>query len=373
VPDTVRACRRYRLVRSNVIVCTLFEAVTAVNVAPATSVQVELSADSWILPVNDGVDRIVLSGHRISDEDVFAKVAEVYGDEFCHLVLPEEARPLPTNKLGWMDRRPEGGLLWPKRFTHEVLAGERKKYRAEYAAVFLQDPRPREGNLFRPEWFKTYALVDLPPGEADKSEEAYKLGDRVVPVKECWRFTTVDLAVSTSDSADWSVCQVWDVWRGHMILAHQMRARLDGTQIIPRLTEVQASWSPQFMCVESEFSGKYVIDQLREKDITVRPFRAKDHGDKEVRSIAAQIKFEEGKVWFPADRPWVADLEAELLSFPNGAHDDMVDCVSAAALTAQRFDHGEPEPELTPAQAQEKAEEERRQRFLDILNADTRF
>src|SRR5687767_5205742 len=36
------------------MVCRLFEAVTAVNAAPATSVQLELSDDSWILPANDG-------------------------------------------------------------------------------------------------------------------------------------------------------------------------------------------------------------------------------------------------------------------------------------------------------------------------------
>jgi hypothetical protein len=82
---------------------------------------------------------------------------------------------------------------------------------------------------------------------------------------------------------------------------------------------------------------------------------------------------EERRVWFPADKPWVADLESELLSFPNGAHDDQVDCLSAAALTVQRYDRSEPEPELTPEQAKQKEEQARNQRFLELLHAGSRF
>ncbi|HEX3151226.1 MAG TPA: phage terminase large subunit [Gemmataceae bacterium] len=319
-----------------------------------------------------GEDRVVLAGHRISDQDVFARVQETLGDEYCYLILPEEARSLPVNSLGWKDTRAEGELLWPEAYGHEVLKGERKKYRAEYAAVFLQDPRPQEGNLFRPEWFKQYSTQEQVVEDA--VQVSYRLGDKTVRASDCWRFATVDLAVSVSDSADWTVCQVWDCWRGHLILVHQLRARLDGTQIIPRLVEIQNEYKPQFMVVESEFTGKFVQDQLREKDVMVRPFRAKDHGSKEIRSIAAQVMMEDGRVWFPTDKGWVADLESELMSFPTAAHDDQVDCLSAAALTAQRYDSHEPEPViLTAEQEREQQEKERQERHLQILEAGSRF
>jgi predicted phage terminase large subunit-like protein len=41
-------------------------------------------------------------------------------------------------------------------------------------------------------------------------------------------------------------------------------------------------------------------------------------------------KFEAGRVLFPNNAPWLADLEAELFSFPFARHDDQVDAISQA-------------------------------------------
>jgi phage terminase large subunit-like protein len=38
-----------------------------------------------------------------------------------------------------------------------------------------------------------------------------------------------------------------------------------------------------------------------------------------------QGRFEAGRVLLPAEAPWLADFESELLSFPNGRYDDQVD------------------------------------------------
>ena len=36
-------------------------------------------------------------------------------------------------------------------------------------------------------------------------------------------------------------------------------------------------------------------------------------------------------MYFLAGAPWLRDLEDELMAFPNGSHDDQVDCLSYAA------------------------------------------
>jgi hypothetical protein len=41
-------------------------------------------------------------------------------------------------------------------------------------------------------------------------------------------------------------------------------------------------------------------------------------------------KFESGRVLFPKQAPWLADLELELFAFPRGRHDDQVDSISQA-------------------------------------------
>ena len=42
---------------------------------------------------------------------------------------------------------------------------------------------------------------------------------------------------------------------------------------------------------------------------------------------------ESGDILFRKDAPWLADLERELLTFPVGKNDDMVDALGLAAST----------------------------------------
>ena len=45
---------------------------------------------------------------------------------------------------------------------------------------------------------------------------------------------------------------------------------------------------------------------------------------------------EAGTVFFPQHAEWRDALESELFQFPNGAHDDIVDCLSHACAYVQR-------------------------------------
>ena len=45
---------------------------------------------------------------------------------------------------------------------------------------------------------------------------------------------------------------------------------------------------------------------------------------------AATPMMEAGRVWLPKNKIWADDLFSECMSFPNGSHDDQVDCLSMA-------------------------------------------
>jgi predicted phage terminase large subunit-like protein len=53
---------------------------------------------------------------------------------------------------------------------------------------------------------------------------------------------------------------------------------------------------------------------------------------KETRAYTAATRYEIGTVYHPRRAEWLGAFEAELLGFPAGAHDDMVDVVSDAAI-----------------------------------------
>lgn len=61
--------------------------------------------------------------------------------------------------------------------------------------------------------------------------------------------------------------------------------------------------------------------------------------DKVTRLYVQAAKFEAGRVYFPKQASFLADLEVELLSFPQGKHDDQVDSLTKAlAFNAFGYD-----------------------------------
>ena len=48
------------------------------------------------------------------------------------------------------------------------------------------------------------------------------------------------------------------------------------------------------------------------------------------RVYASTPMMEAGRVWLPKNKIWADDLFSECMSFPNGSHDDQVDCLSMA-------------------------------------------
>ena len=72
------------------------------------------------------------------------------------------------------------------------------------------------------------------------------------------------------------------------------------------------------------------------------------HKDKYTRSLAAQVKASEGKIWLPASAHWLPAYKGELLAFPLAAHDDQVDVTSTAAEIADSMTRqGRTAPPLT--------------------------
>ena len=315
--------------------------------------------------VRSGREAVVLSGHRVHEDDVFGRLRSKYADDgtWSWLVLPEEYTPKFSqwfNAIGWADKRAEGELLWAEKFDAKAIAQEKKTYRHEYSAIFLQEPTPAEGQLFKSEWFRTWGEESLSDGTA-----VYVLGEKRYAKDKAWRFATVDTAISTSDGADWTVAQVWDSVGGNLVLVDQLRKRLDGTKIVPALAEFYTLHQPQFLSVESEFVGRFVIDQLRQRNIVVKAFSAARHGSKQERAVAAEIRAEAGQVWLPS-AAWVADWLAEVAGFPNGSHDDVVDALSQACLLANRY-QGETQPEPDAETRAANEVKRRDERFTELL------
>ncbi len=80
--------------------------------------------------------------------------------------------------------------------------------------------------------------------------------------------------------------------------------------------------------MEEDGTGIALIAELRPcvRGMTgVKPER-----DKQTRMSVASAKFEAGQVYSPERARWLAEVEAELFSFPGSRFDDQVDSISQA-------------------------------------------
>ncbi|BCL83183.1 hypothetical protein ccbrp13_56480 [Ktedonobacteria bacterium brp13] len=226
---------------------------------------VEWYGKMWVSRQNDQEHGMsVVVGQRLGSKDLIGHILELGGCE--HLCLPEEFETARrcTTSIGWTDPRTvEGELLWPAKFPIPVLDKLKATLGSlDYAAQYQQNPVPAGGAVFKEKWFR-YLSIDNDQYALETPE-----GTRHVAIKDCWRFTVVDLAVSTKQSADWTVIQTYDVTpQNELLLIDQIRGHFDNPtqQKLIRLTYFRLK--PQFVQIEAIAYQLALIQQLRDEPI----------------------------------------------------------------------------------------------------------
>jgi predicted phage terminase large subunit-like protein len=96
------------------------------------------------------------------------------------------------------------------------------------------------------------------------------------------------------------------------------------------LVSLRAEHRATIILIENAGPGMNLLQDLR-ADMPqgmTRPIGVKPEGSKVDRMAAQSAKIEAGHVHLPHSAPWLGEFLTELLSFPNGRHDDQVDSVS---------------------------------------------
>lgn len=272
----------------------------------------------------------VMIQQRCHEEDLTGYLLANHPEQWTRLVLPYEynSRKTLTTSIGWSDPRTKEGQLLSQRIPESEIPFYRRQLGTyQYSAQYLQEPIPADGTVFKLEWMKKF-----PPGPD------YLLDNRKFSADSCRRFASVDLAISTKTTADFTVIGVFDVTPDKdLILVHMLRQRLDGTKLLPAIKAIHAHYQPAYFVVEDVAFQRLFITQCRKEGLPIRAFRPE--ADKLSRSLPLQIRMEAGQVWFPSQQ-WVGDIERELLGFPSAPRDDIVDMFSQAAIDLNRQSSG---------------------------------
>ncbi len=309
----------------------------------------------------DGVVLVILT--RWHEADLAGKlIAESASDESddeekWHILnLPALAEG--NDPMG----RKEGEALWPDRWPADKLEKRKRRFGSYvWSALYQQRPAPEEGGKFKRNWFRYYR----------REGEFYRLitggADKLIRISDCTRFMTGDVAGTEkrkedASDPDYSVFGVWDLTdSGYLIAVDFWRDRCEEPSIVRAGARLMRQHECGVGYVEKNGLGTGVVSTLRERGFAIVPIIAST--SKATRAQVAQVRFEAGMIFLPLNHPELVEVESELLSFPNAAHDDIVDNFSIAALQAQRSAGAPPVREdiedLAKQETQEHEEEEK--------------
>ncbi len=259
---------------------------------------------------------VILMHTRWHEEDLAGYLLQEGIDNWTVLSLPAIAEE--GDELG----RQAGQALWPDRYNLEVL-GKIRETLGEYrfVAEYQQRPGPKTGGLFETEKIE---VVDHEP-ECTKVVRFY------------------DLAVTKKATSDFTAGGKIGITRDERpVMLDMFRRQLTAPEVQDAIVQnalIDGTSVPIYL--EGEKAGIVQLDYLL-RDPRLRGFKISTIppiGDKYTRAGPLASRVNAGKMLM-VRAAWNRAYLDELAIFPNGGHDDQVDCSSGGwGVIAARKGH----------------------------------
>jgi len=269
-------------------------------------------------------------------------------DDLCgRLLNPEYAKPLPWQvvnlplEAGVNDvlGRSVGEPLWEERYGYDFIE-IRKRYPADFNALYQGRPTAEEGNMIKREWM-------------ENDDNWYVQTQELIsnmPVI-CM---SVDATFKNTSKSDKVSIQVWGKEGNDFYLIDRVNARMDflGTlQAIRNLVITYPNIGMKF--IEDKANGSAIINTLSKELTGIVPVNPE--GGKESR-VQAILPYLVHNVKMPRNKSFTKEVLEEWYAFPNGAHDDDVDSMSQA-LSKLMFYYGYKREDAEPTEEDKYVEE----------------
>jgi predicted phage terminase large subunit-like protein len=274
---------------------------------------------------------IVIIMQRLHESDVSGTCMSL-GLNYVHLMLPMEFEPerrcvtyVRGQEFFRDPRTQEGELLFPGRFTREVV--ERDKVPLGSYAVagqFQQRPAPREGGMFKRHWFEVVAAA---PAQARRVRG--------------W-----DLAGTKKSTSAFTAGVRLSVFNGIYYVENVQRERASPSEV-ERLI-LSTARSDGFATQQSipQDPGQAGLAQVQAFAKLLVGFNCRfspESGDKASRAIPVSAQAEAGNVKIVAGA-WNEPFIEELCLFPAGQYKDQADAFSRAFAALLETEDRIPQP-----------------------------
>ena len=173
----------------------------------------------------------------------------------------------------------------------------------------------------------------ISPDSQKFKREYFRYYDKLKDLESMNVYTTVDLAISQKVNADYSAIVTVGVnSAGHWFVLDVEYGRYDPSTTIDAIFSAVQKWHPLSVGIEV-VAYQAALQHFLEKEMPRRgtffritPLKAEKK--KEIRIDNIQPRFAVGTVWFKTGALWLDKIEGELLAYPHGAHDDVIDALA---------------------------------------------
>lgn len=187
----------------------------------------------------------------------------------------------------------------------------RKNSPRTFASLYQQRPSPDGGNIIKDEYLPIIEHYEVP------------------------NFDQIDFVSDTAYTAkqenDPSACLAYAIADGNLYLLGYIRLWAEFSELSQKLKDFvgQKGKTNSRLYIEPKASGKSIVQYLRRNtNLNVMEYKLAD-GDKVVRLRAVEPFLEANKV-FLVRGAWNQQFIDECKFFPNGKHDEAVDCLTMA-------------------------------------------
>lgn len=218
--------------------------------------------------------------------------------------------------------------LHPSRYDEVALRRKKRTMQPRHwSAMYQQNPMPDEGEYFKKDMFRFCG--SLPP------------------LAQMKVFAAFDLAIGEKQQNDYTVGVVGGLdYNDQLYVFDLIRFKGDSFKIVEAILSVYEKYRPELIGIEKgqlELAIKPILKKrMREK----RLYPTLAEGDKALvpitdklaRARPLQGRMQQGMVYLLNTQPWVETAEYELLRFPGGVNDDIVDALAWLTRLAMMSD-----------------------------------
>lgn len=263
-----------------------------------------ISANTWDWYLSVAHTRLMPNGAiviiltRWSDNDLAGRILAQEADQWDVVSLPA----IEDNKA-----------LWPEKYDLDALLAIKKSIGPiEFSCLYQQQPINQEDAEFKKYWFKYYKDDECP-------------GNLKI-------YTTVDPAISKKASADESaVCTVGVSPTNDKYILEITHGRMNPSELINAIFQHIDKYDSSIVGIETvayqEALSHFMKLEMRKRNQFVKIQEIRTRADKEQKIRGLIPHYSNGTIWHRAGI-YCGNLEEQLLRFPVGAHDDLIDSLA---------------------------------------------